>query len=72
MRAVIDRIEGDTLVLELDGGGFVNVPADEAPADAREGAVVEYVDGRVVSVDEAAAAARADRLRARLEKLKKR
>lgn len=72
MRAVIDRAEGGLLVLELDDGTFVNVPAASAPANAREGTVVEYADGRVVSVDEEATAARAARLRARLERLKKR
>ena len=72
MRAIIDRLEGEYFVLELDDESTVNVPTAGAPAGAREVAVVEYENGCILSVDEAATAERAEKLRARLERLKKR
>lgn len=31
MRAIVDRIEGDTAVLEIDGTRFMDVPLGEMP-----------------------------------------
>ena len=72
MRAIIDRLEDGFAVLELDDETTVNIPLEHAPEGAREGAVVEYENGAILSIDEAATAARAARLRAPLERLKNR
>lgn len=71
MRAIIDRREGDFFVIAFEDETTMNIPAAGAPAGAREGAVVELQDGVITAVDEAATAERAARLRARLERLKK-
>ena len=71
MRAIIDRIEGNYFVTELEDETTVNIPTAGAPAGAREGAVVEVQNGCIIAVDEAATAERAARLRARLERLKR-
>ena len=39
MRAVIDRFEGDFAVIELDDGGFSNLPKELVPG-AKEGDIV--------------------------------
>lgn len=72
MRAIIDRLEDGFAVLELEDETTVNIPLENAPVGAREGAVVEYADGAILSIDEEATAERAARLRARLERLKNR
>lgn len=71
MRAIIDRIEGDFFVIAFEDETTMNIPAAGAPAGAREGAVIELTDGRITAIDEEATAARAARLRARLERLKR-
>lgn len=72
MRAIIDRLEDGFAVVELEDETTVNIPLETAPAGAREGAVVEYENGAILSIDEQATAERAARLRSRLERLKKR
>lgn len=71
MRAIIDRIEGEFFVVECEDAATMNIPTADAPAGAREGAVVELQNGIITAVDEAATAERAAKLRARLERLKK-
>ena len=71
MQAVVDRIEGDTIVLELDEDEFVQIPLADAPPEVREGAVVCYEDGKILAVDEIATAQLAEQTRALLERLKK-
>lgn len=71
MRAIIDRIEGDYFLVECEDETIVQIPIVGAPAGAREGAVIELTDGRITAVDEEATAARAAKLRARLERLKR-
>ena len=71
MRAIIDRIEGDYFLVECEDETTVQIPTVGAPASAREGAVIELTDGRITAVDEEATAARAAKLRARLERLKR-
>lgn len=55
---VIDRIEGPTVVVEIEKGVFENVPVNRIHGHARDGAVVVR-DGDVFVVDEAATASRA-------------
>lgn len=71
MRAIIDRIEGEYFIVECEDETTVQIPTAGAPAGAREGAVIELTDGRITAVDEEATAARAAKLRARLERLKR-
>ena len=46
--AVVDRIEGDTAVVEFTGGGRLDLPRTLLPAAARDGAVLRIV----IEVDE--------------------
>ena len=71
MRAIIDRREGEYFIVERDDGTTLQIPAAGAPANAREGAVIELQDGVITAVDEAATAARAAKLKARLDRLRK-
>ena len=71
MRAIIDRIEGEYFIVECEDETTVQIPTIGTPTGAREGAVIELTDGRITSVDEEATAARAAKLRARLERLKR-
>ena len=57
---VIDRIEGDTAVIELSGRAFIDVPLDRIDGNVRDGAVLTEVDGRYL-VDEAATSERVRR-----------
>ena len=41
MRAIIDRREGEYFIVERDDGTILQIPAAGAPANAREGAVIE-------------------------------
>lgn len=42
-KGVIDRIEGEWVVVELEDGDFVDLPATNLPIDAVEGSVV-FID----------------------------
>ncbi len=52
MKGIIDRFEGDRVLLELKDG-VVSFDRELFPEDAKEGDVVEYVDNRfVIRVEE--------------------
>ncbi len=72
LTAVIDRIEDGVLTLVFDDETTRNLPAAEAPANARPGAVVTVQGGAILAVDEAATAARQARLRVRFDRLRRR
>lgn len=40
MKTIIDRFEGEFVVLELENGEFVNVPSKILPSNASEGSVI--------------------------------
>ncbi len=52
MKGIIDRFEGDRVLLELKDG-VVSFDRELFPEDVKEGDVVEYVDNRfVIRVEE--------------------
>lgn len=74
MKAVVDRFEGEWAVL-LVKGQVVNVPKDLLPAGAKEGDHLDVVmeEGQVVKVvvDEAQTNAAWQRIRAKVERLRR-
>lgn len=52
MQAIVDRIEGDMVVLELDGAGFLDVPLEDMPAGCAKGDVFEGRPGSWVRNDD--------------------
>ncbi len=70
MKLVIDRFEGEYAVCEAPDLSRVNIPRGELGENAREGDVLELIDGRYV-IDRAAADERRKRIRKKLERLMK-
>ena len=48
---IVDRFEGDLVVVEIDDQ-MVNFPRNESPAMLAEGSVVIVQDGRIVGIDQ--------------------
>lgn len=59
MQAIVDRIEGDTAVLEVDGTKFMDVPLADMPEGCTKGDVYEGGSGTWVKDD----GAKAERLK---------
>lgn len=65
---ILDRFEGDVVVLEAPDGAFVKVSRGQLPADAREGDLfLPAAEG--FAPDAAATRARRERLKARFSRL---
>lgn len=72
---MVDRFEGETAVVEVDGGGTLDLPRWLLPPDAREGdhLVVRGEGSRVeISLDPAATGAARAEAQATVERLKRR
>lgn len=68
-KAIVDRFEGEFVVLERDDGKYVRIARANAPAMLGEGMVVWYEDDRVLSIDEAETARQEYDLQKRFERL---
>ena len=68
IQAVVDRFEGDRIILELDDG-ILTVNRADAPPMLAEGNVVWLENGRIVSVDTEETARREAAARRRFERL---
>ncbi len=68
-QAIVDRFEGEFVVLELDNGTCVNIPRTNAPAMVAEGMIVWYEDDRILSIDEIETARREYNMQVRFERL---
>ncbi|MDO4562475.1 MAG: DUF3006 domain-containing protein [Clostridia bacterium] len=56
MKVIIDRFEGDFVVVELEDGNMADMPATLVPKEAKEGDVIS------IEIDEDDTAARKDRI----------
>lgn len=68
-RAIVDRFEGEFIILELDNGHHVDIPRKNAPAMLGEGMVVWYEADHILEIDEAETARREYDMQARFERL---
>ena len=66
--AIIDRFEGDFVILETDDG-MINIPRANTPEMIAEGMVVEYEDDRVLRIDFEETARREEELQRRFERI---
>ena len=65
---IVDRFEGDDVVVEI-GGKMVNFPRADAPAMLGEGMVVIVQDGRIIGVDQIETQRIEDDMRRRFERI---
>ncbi|SFI10807.1 Protein of unknown function [Tindallia magadiensis] len=63
MKVIIDRFEGQYAVVELDNGGFANIPRTVLPNLADEGDII------TIEIDEEATDQRRKRLEGLMEEL---
>ncbi|MBS5144716.1 MAG: DUF3006 domain-containing protein [Butyricicoccus pullicaecorum] len=69
-QAIVDRFEGDFIILETDHG-MIQIPRIHAPVMAGEGMVVWYEDDRILEIDEEETARREETSRRRFERILK-
>ena len=67
-QAVVDRFEGDFIILETDHG-MIEIPRSHAPVMAGEGMVVWYEGDRIFEIDEEETARREAMTRRRFERI---
>ena len=67
-QAVVDRFEGDFIILETDHG-MIEIPRSHAPVMAGEGMVVWYEGDRILEIDEEETARREAMTRRRSERI---
>ena len=67
-QAVVDRFEGDFIILETDHG-MIEIPRSHAPVMAGEGMVVWYEGDRILEIDEEETARREATNRRRFERI---
>lgn len=68
-KAVIDRFEGEFVVLELDNGDYINIPRKNCPEMAGEGMVVLYENDQIISIDTEETARRDYDFKVRFERI---
>ena len=67
-QAVVDRFEGDFIILETDHG-MIEISRSHAPVRAGEGMVVWYEGDRILEIDEEETARREAMTRRRFERI---
>lgn len=65
---IVDRFEGDMVVVEIDGK-LVNFPRADAPSMLAEGMVVVIRDGRIAEIDQIETQRIEDDMRRRFERI---
>ena len=65
---IVDRFEGDQVVVEVNGK-MVNFPRTDAPAMLAEGMVVVVRDGRITDIDQIETQRIEDDMRRRFERI---
>nr|WP_297275528.1 DUF3006 domain-containing protein [uncultured Agathobaculum sp.] len=65
---IVDRFEGDDVVVEISGK-MVNFPRADAPAMLGEGMVVIIRDGRIAEIDQIETQRLEDDMRRRFERI---
>ena len=68
-KAIVDRFEGDFVILEVDSGLMIQIPKNNAPAVLGEGMIVDYEDDRILAIDHQATNEREEEMRRRFERL---
>lgn len=66
---IVDRLEGDTAVVEMDVDTFVDVPVADIEGDVRAGAVLREIAPGEYVVSEGDTAERARRIQAKARRL---
>lgn len=69
-QAIVDRFEGDFIILETDHG-MIQILRSHAPAMAAEGMVVWYEGDHILEIDEEETARREETSRRRFERILK-
>lgn len=69
--AIVDRFEGDYIILEVENEDTIQIHKHNAPFMIGEGMVVQYHGDYIISVDHEATDAREAELRRRFERLLK-
>lgn len=67
-QAVVDRFEGDFVILETDHG-TIQIPRSNAPIMAAEGMVVWYENDHILEIDTEETARREAMVRRRFERI---
>ena len=67
-QAIIDRFEGDFIILETEHG-TIQIPRNHAPAMVAEGLVVWYEGDRILEIDEEKTSRRDAMVRRRFERI---
>lgn len=65
---IVDRFEGDDVIVEIDGK-MVNFPRADAPAMLGEGMVVIIRDGHIAEIDQIETQRLEDDMRRRFERI---
>ena len=65
---IVDRFEGDMVVVEIDGK-MVNFPRADTPSMLAEGMVVVIRDGRIAEIDQIETQRIEDDMRRRFERI---
>jgi hypothetical protein len=68
MRLTIDRFEGDYAVCEKEDGSMLDVKKIEIPASAKEGDVLEIVNGKLI-INQEETECRRKRIEEKVDKL---
>ncbi|KPU45802.1 hypothetical protein OXPF_05910 [Oxobacter pfennigii] len=61
MKAIIDRFEGNYAIVEMPGRKMVDIKISKIPAGAKEGDVLNIVDGEI-SIDSTGTAKKKERI----------
>lgn len=67
--AVVDRFEGEFIILELDNGDYIRIPRKNCPDMAGEGMVVCLENDRILFIDYEETSRREYELRVRFERI---
>lgn len=68
-KAIVDRFEGDFVILENESGLMIQILQQNAPAMLGEGMIVEYENDKILSIDHEATNEREEEMRRRFERL---
>jgi hypothetical protein len=52
MKGIIDRFEGKYAVVEVEGGGLIDVDKSQLPLGAKEGMVIQISESITIDIDE--------------------
>lgn len=68
MKLIIDRFEGIYAICELQNGGFIDVPKEDIPKEAKEGDILIKTDNRYC-VDKTATESKRKEIKRKMNRL---